>query len=415
MHRSTQPAAPPHIYNQEDGPLVSGRLALDVAGLQQADDPHDHDHYHHHHHHQQQRPAKVVWLDTLRRVTAAPADGRRAADEIAQLHEAAAAAPAYVRGCDELLSDAPALGALGTAAEEEEDVARPFLGREGRGGARDPAPAHAAQPQPPKRRRLSSSRCFNCGSYSHSVGQCWRPSDAARVVAAAAELRSSRAAQGGGGGGDAPARYFHTSAAEQLVRAARPGAVGAALAQALGMPHAHAPPPWLARMVVLGVPPAYRGAVPAAAAGGPAGWAEVRVFDDDDSSGGGGGEGGSGSGGAGEVAPAEGAQEAAADGGGGEQAAADGGEGEQAAAEPKPAAAASGEGGARDAPPSSSEDGAETVAFPGVNAQFPPGADMAAWSKELAAAYMAMSAEEALAHRKRLLQAAGATAAEAAT
>lgn len=374
----------------------------------------------------------------------------------------AAPPPHYVRALDELLMQPEApddlSGAASSGSSDDTFILAVISGVDPEDVEASSAAAHS-----PKRRRLNASRCYNCGSYSHTQPQCWRPIDAARAHAAAAEMRSARAAQGAGAGAgqDAGVRYFNMTPSEQMARtyaAARPGAVSSKLATALGegghwrngcgavdrglwgtgwvqmfalvgvyglyrlhsdvpfhlMPtfaspkstacktatqtsgpslcllpaptstaHRHsppgmadacAPPPWLSRMVVLGVPPAYSFSSPVSGIDA-ALYQELRIYDGSEEA-------------AGEAAPPT-------------------ANGEEAGAAATAAAAASAP------PPRSLLPAAGAAAFPGVNAPFPAGADAGKWQEALVDAYLRMSTAEALDHRKQLLAAAEAHEASA--
>ena len=145
-------------------------------------------------------------------------------------------------------------------------------GPDGTGGAAAAAPAAAAAAAAaattptPRRPWLGSAQCFNCGSYQHRLADCDRPRDAARTSASLRKARAAAAAgsTGNGGDGGGGGRYFEAGPLERLAQradggAAAPGAVSAALAAALGMASPLDPPPWLGRLVALGVPPGYGG------------------------------------------------------------------------------------------------------------------------------------------------------------
>ncbi|KFM25798.1 Zinc finger CCHC domain-containing protein 8 [Auxenochlorella protothecoides] len=140
------------------------------------------------------------------------------------------------------------------------------------GGAQDGARGdEGAVPPAAPVEAPTAPRCFNCGSYSHTLKQCWHPMDA-DAVQAAREARSSSA----GSYSAAPRRYFLPGAPESRGTGGGPGAAGpskesglakefpeaqpgqlsAELRGVLGL-SALDPPPWLHRMRVLGLPPAY--------------------------------------------------------------------------------------------------------------------------------------------------------------
>ena len=124
----------------------------------------------------------------------------------------------------------------------------------GRGSA-----AGEAAPAPTRRPSArAGGRCFNCGSYGHSLRECWREYDLDAIAAAKQAL--------GAAGGGKPARYFSAAASDErdeggaaAVRLefplAAPGQLSERLRAALGIGPA-APPPWLEAMRRLGPPPA---------------------------------------------------------------------------------------------------------------------------------------------------------------
>lgn len=121
-----------------------------------------------------------------------------------------------------------------------------------------------------KRPRLSGVRCFNCGSYAHSLRHCWREYDAEAVEEArrgflkGGSSGSQRYFEEGAmplarvnenllAGGDGPSR---PEAAAQEFADLVPGKLSEAIRTALGI-GPHDPPPWLQTMRELGIPPAY--------------------------------------------------------------------------------------------------------------------------------------------------------------
>jgi len=129
---------------------------------------------------------------------------------------------------------------------------------------------------------LIKSRCFNCGSYGHSIKECWKEHDADRIEKRRREFFASKSSALLYPGEDK--RYFSTkrqqddtgadtensllspycmNAARQETNVAekyphvRPGLLSLRAKEALGM-GPRDPPPWLAQMQRLGVSPAYQ-------------------------------------------------------------------------------------------------------------------------------------------------------------
>jgi hypothetical protein len=73
------------------------------------------------------------------------------------------AAPAYDRAC------AVSLGDPSSAFQDEEQLQ---------------VLMHPGSERPAKRQRLNNSRCFNCGSYAHSLQECPAPRDQQAIDAA---------------------------------------------------------------------------------------------------------------------------------------------------------------------------------------------------------------------------------------
>ncbi|BBN09437.1 zinc finger CCHC domain-containing protein 8 [Marchantia polymorpha subsp. ruderalis] len=97
-----------------------------------------------------------------------------------------------------------------------------------------------------------SSRCFNCGAYTHSLLNCTRPRDANAIK----KSRQSHSEKKGGFiRGRAPTRYYQSSPGGKFDDI-KPGALGNETRQSLGIGE-HDPPPWLHRMRELGYPPGY--------------------------------------------------------------------------------------------------------------------------------------------------------------
>eukprot|EP00249_Psilotum_nudum_P020226 c27610_g1_i2 orf=283-2313(+) len=96
------------------------------------------------------------------------------------------------------------------------------------------------------------SRCFNCGSYSHSLKDCPRPRDNAAINNARKILSQKR---GVSSGPRATSRYYQSSPGGKFDDL-KPGVLGSETRQSLGI-GALDPPPWLNRMRELGYPPGY--------------------------------------------------------------------------------------------------------------------------------------------------------------
>ncbi|KAK2663075.1 hypothetical protein Ddye_001649 [Dipteronia dyeriana] len=97
-----------------------------------------------------------------------------------------------------------------------------------------------------------ASRCFNCGSYSHSLKECPKPRDNAAVNTARKLLKSKRNLNSASRN---PTRYYQSSVGGKY-DGLRPGTLGAETRQLLGLGELD-PPPWLNRMRELGYPPGY--------------------------------------------------------------------------------------------------------------------------------------------------------------
>ncbi|XP_022719021.1 uncharacterized protein LOC111277108 isoform X2 [Durio zibethinus] len=98
-----------------------------------------------------------------------------------------------------------------------------------------------------------ASRCFNCGSYSHSLKQCPKPRDNVAVNIARKQhykfKRNQNAASRNA------IRYYQNSQGGKYDDL-KPGVLGAETRQLLGLGEFD-PPPWLNRMRELGYPPGY--------------------------------------------------------------------------------------------------------------------------------------------------------------
>ncbi|KAI3425295.1 hypothetical protein D9Q98_009061 [Chlorella vulgaris] len=133
----------------------------------------------------------------------------------------------------------------------------------------------------PAKRLRGSFRCFNCGSYGHSMRECWKELNRELVEE---RKREQAAANGGAAYRSGPPRYFLEGAAggggggskggskggkrlEQVegeFEGLQPGLLTQELRQVLGIGPT-APPPWLRRMRELGPPPGYMVPVPVSA------------------------------------------------------------------------------------------------------------------------------------------------------
>ncbi|KAK9105553.1 hypothetical protein Scep_022397 [Stephania cephalantha] len=99
---------------------------------------------------------------------------------------------------------------------------------------------------------VDSSRCFNCGSYSHSLKDCPKPRDNAAVNIARQQHKSKR---GLISGPQNSSRYYQNSPGGKY-DGLRPGFLGLETRKLLGLGELD-PPPWLHRMREIGYPPGY--------------------------------------------------------------------------------------------------------------------------------------------------------------
>ncbi|XP_009357020.2 uncharacterized protein LOC103947788 [Pyrus x bretschneideri] len=97
-----------------------------------------------------------------------------------------------------------------------------------------------------------ASRCFNCGSYSHSLKNCPKPRNHAAVNSARKQLKSKRNQNANSRN---PTRYYQDSPAGKY-DGLRPGALDSETRKLLGLGEFD-PPPWLNRMREIGYPPGY--------------------------------------------------------------------------------------------------------------------------------------------------------------
>ncbi|XP_019428177.1 PREDICTED: zinc finger CCHC domain-containing protein 8 [Lupinus angustifolius] len=98
----------------------------------------------------------------------------------------------------------------------------------------------------------AAARCFNCGSYSHSLRECTRPRDNVAVNNARKQLKSRRNQNASSRN---PTRYYQSSPTGKYA-GLRPGALDDVTRQLLGLGELD-PPPWLKRMREIGYPPGY--------------------------------------------------------------------------------------------------------------------------------------------------------------
>ncbi|KAL7208066.1 hypothetical protein ACSBR1_029927 [Camellia fascicularis] len=99
---------------------------------------------------------------------------------------------------------------------------------------------------------VDASRCFNCGSYNHSLKECPKPRDNVAVNNARKQHKSRRNKNAGSRN---PTRYHQNSAGGKY-DGLRPGVLDAETRKLLGLGELD-PPPWLNRMRQMGYPPGY--------------------------------------------------------------------------------------------------------------------------------------------------------------
>ncbi|CAO2826997.1 unnamed protein product [Amaranthus hypochondriacus] len=99
---------------------------------------------------------------------------------------------------------------------------------------------------------LDAPRCFNCGSYSHSLKECPKPRDNAAVNNSRKQLKSKRNQTTGMRNAT---RYYQDSPGGKY-EGLRPGILDAETRRLLGLGEFD-PPPWLNRMREIGYPPGY--------------------------------------------------------------------------------------------------------------------------------------------------------------
>ncbi|XP_008790601.2 uncharacterized protein LOC103707757 [Phoenix dactylifera] len=98
---------------------------------------------------------------------------------------------------------------------------------------------------------LEASRCFNCGSYSHSLKECPKPRDNVAISNARKQHKSKRNPAAGTRG---QSRYYQKAPGK--FDDLRAGVLGAETRECLGIGE-YDPPPWLHRMREMGYPPGY--------------------------------------------------------------------------------------------------------------------------------------------------------------
>lgn len=97
-----------------------------------------------------------------------------------------------------------------------------------------------------------ASRCFNCGSYNHSLKECPKPRDNVAVNNARKQHKSKRNQNASSRN---PTRYYQDTPGGKY-DGLRPGALNSETRQLLGLGELD-PPPWLNRMREIGYPPGY--------------------------------------------------------------------------------------------------------------------------------------------------------------
>uniref|UniRef100_A0A7N0UHX3 CCHC-type domain-containing protein n=1 Tax=Kalanchoe fedtschenkoi TaxID=63787 RepID=A0A7N0UHX3_KALFE len=96
------------------------------------------------------------------------------------------------------------------------------------------------------------SRCFNCGSYNHSLKECPKPRDNAAVKNARKQHKTKRNQNPNSRN---PTRYYQNTPSGKY-DGLRPGVLEAETRKLLGLGELD-PPPWLDRMREIGYPPGY--------------------------------------------------------------------------------------------------------------------------------------------------------------
>eukprot|EP00887_Chlorella_sp_A99_P007439 scaffold2.g7439.t1 len=188
------------------------------------------------------KPERPVSRQAGEEAAPKPKRGRAAASRFNLEYERGGEVPTYERATNGLLRD-PSLAPRSALADEA---------AAGEAGG-EPALGGAGQPM----QRLPSNRCFNCGSYGHSLRECFREMRQEVVEENRREFAST-------GTRSVPRRYFLAGTANGRAGGTDasdfaglvPGALSDGLREALGIGLLD-PPPWLARMRSLGLPPAY--------------------------------------------------------------------------------------------------------------------------------------------------------------
>ncbi|XP_041004227.1 uncharacterized protein LOC121249576 [Juglans microcarpa x Juglans regia] len=98
----------------------------------------------------------------------------------------------------------------------------------------------------------NASRCFNCGSYNHSLKECPKPRDNVAVNNARKQHKSKRNQNAGSRN---PTRYYQNTPGGKY-DGLKPGTLDVETQQLLGLGELD-PPPWLHRMREIGYPPGY--------------------------------------------------------------------------------------------------------------------------------------------------------------
>lgn len=113
--------------------------------------------------------------------------------------------------------------------------------------------SHSGSADAERVENVEASRCFNCGSYSHSLKECPKPRDNAAVNSARKQHNANRKFT-------PPSlsysRYYLEPKAKGKYHDLKPGVLGPETREALGIGKLD-PPPWLNRMRQLGYPPGY--------------------------------------------------------------------------------------------------------------------------------------------------------------
>ncbi|KAI5665821.1 hypothetical protein M9H77_15674 [Catharanthus roseus] len=102
------------------------------------------------------------------------------------------------------------------------------------------------------RERAEDSRCFNCGSYSHSLKDCPKPRDNVAVNNARKQHKVRRNQNAAARN---PTRYYQNTPGGKY-DGLKPGTLEAETRKLLGLGELD-PPPWLNRMREIGYPPGY--------------------------------------------------------------------------------------------------------------------------------------------------------------